>query len=698
MGDNSLKDFQHMVDKVPSNERLLVIAHKIVTAVLAAAPDADSTDEPGTPPVLSHHLDTVLSRILSTHCDASAAAKVCIEELADLLQHLENPTERRNAIYHHFIGSMPTMSKYVLGNFIQAAGLDGRQELSDFFIDQELLTSDEFTMDKTDNPTIFGLDTSTTRHVYTELYNLVTIGILLVHLGDAPLETTPLPRAARSRAARQAPAARQVSQSVPAKDEESATLAAINALAETLQATLAALAGPARLPLTPATPPGTRLPKATPSSRNRDLHPRHVEWEAPSDLVDLAHDEDFAFSDQERHRFASTNRAALQAGLKAFPAGESLFYDPSPIPSTFSFASIKQMARSPPSDAARDSTFISGPHMKPAISTTVTTFNLIEETEASMDIILNLVYTSLPGVTKTPMGVILFDVCGIPHHYGRLHQFSGKYADYGHRQIQCTIFNPDSHIDLAGLGLSYTSCYLLPFSPYFFNPFIEGEVQKANKPSFMEWEDAPGPADRTRILFEYKKQFVRLARSIGLIIEGHVRVDDPHHISKWAILVVFHLNRWVRATTRQVLSLLIRDIARDFDLHYKYATTNTQYLETIFPHALKLLDYTCPKGHPGGCALACPSCTVEVASVSSRPDRNTPEYKTAYANWVEDYGKNYKTQHGKPHDRKETTRAAFEAATLTSPTSRASNPRSYSIDSLKSRQDLIRPHDLFASI
>jgi hypothetical protein len=84
------------------------------------------------------------------------------------------------------------------------------------------------------------------------------------------------------------------------------------------------------------------------------------------------------------------------------------------------------------------------------------------------------------------------------------------------------------------------------------------------------------------------------------------------------------------------LTHLVDNFDREWETHWATKARDTTYLATIFPFALELLDYRCPKGHRGHCETACDVCDRSPSIVDSGED-NDAAHKRAVDIWHRSY-------------------------------------------------------------
>jgi hypothetical protein len=203
--------------------------------------------------------------------------------------------------------------------------------------------------------------------------------------------------------------------------------------------------------------------------------------------------------------------------------------------------------------------------------------------------------------TTYKAGVALIDINGVPHHFYR-----SRKPDPTSLPSISHVLNPSAALELESLGETLIARHIFPVSPDHWKAFMRSSLLKAvaDPVPFQSYSDASTGQARVRALEAYHIRF----RQLVVSTMGSAWQDHRYHISLWALLLVFHLGRWTHATVLRQLALLTDNFDREWETHWAPKTRDTTYLALIFPQALELLDYRCPKGHRGQCHLACDVC------------------------------------------------------------------------------------------
>jgi hypothetical protein len=211
-------------------------------------------------------------------------------------------------------------------------------------------------------------------------------------------------------------------------------------------------------------------------------------------------------------------------------------------------------------------------------------------------------------------GLVLIDINGIPFHFYR----SAKKSDTSCLPSVAQVFNPSAIAELECLGETLMARYIFPVTPDHWKSFMRSTSIKAvpEPVSFQRYTDASSGEQRVRMIEAYTIRFKQLM--VGIL--GPSWKENKYHISIWALMVIFHLGRWMHATLLGRLDLLLDNFEREWEAHYANNIRSVNGLADLFPLALELLDYKCPKGHRGYCEQFCDVCDRSTGSSSTSHD------------------------------------------------------------------------------
>lgn len=286
------------------------------------------------------------------------------------------------------------------------------------------------------------------------------------------------------------------------------------------------------------------------------------------------------------------------------------------------------------------------------------------------------------------IGVALIDINGIPCHFYR-----SRKVDTTTLPSVAQVFNPSGISELECLGESLIARNIFPVTPDHWKGFMRSTALKAvaNPVSFLVYSDAQNGQLRVRAVEAYSARF----RQLMLNVLGSNWKDHKYHISLWAMLLIFHLGRWTHATTMRKLDLLLDNFDREWETHYSNRVRDNQYLALIFPQALELLDYRCPKGHRGYCEQVCDICDRS-SLVSTVTDSTDDVSDSSHKQAIDDWHKalNIWTLDEKKKGTADTSRKAFEKIRPFPKVSSTSSKKPQRLDrkSLAHLQNKIHPH------
>ena len=229
-------------------------------------------------------------------------------------------------------------------------------------------------------------------------------------------------------------------------------------------------------------------------------------------------------------------------------------------------------------------------------------------------------------------GLVLISVNGVPGIIAlststKVLGFVGK--------ISTKLHNPDSHPALSCASATDVSAHLFPATVDQFEALIKDQLIKAMSAQLLFPRNTP--QQLIRVLLLYQTLSYKL---LDGIFGGHTTAAvqaHRHHVTVWAVVMQFHLNRWMRATLQGDISLLISDFDTTWQSTYKVMLGLDSDGRPLVPlqEALLFLAYRCPRcSRLGACEIFCPSdaCrTAARATVDDRADaQQQPGYMKAY--------------------------------------------------------------------
>lgn len=350
--------------------------------------------------------------------------------------------------------------------------------------------------------------------------------------------------------------------------------------------------------------------------------------------------------------------------------------------STFSFDNLKNLLRH---HGEYSSSVVVSPAMRAELQRIEIVAPMISSFDAFNAPLEASMLETLHLMVRQEPGLLIPDICGLVHQVLLIAK-----TPPSPRPPQATLFNPNGSPLLASIGLPRTSAHIAFRSYHLMGIFFDTEQNKVlTGLGMIAFKDSPATTDAARFISAYKQ-------AMNLMVSRHCPGGlqrDPYHISKWSLILLFHLHRWFRAILELRLAILVEDLQLQFDRIIGPLLTDGAYLRRIFPLALQILEYRCPKGHLGGCHKACDSCgKTDQPLLASGAEAS--EYKTALAEWRRVTRETYQRQHPRSKPPKElTTEEAYAKSPNAIPrplqsTSATSSPMEY----LANNQHLIPAH------
>lgn len=206
--------------------------------------------------------------------------------------------------------------------------------------------------------------------------------------------------------------------------------------------------------------------------------------------------------------------------------------------------------------------------------------------------------------------------------------------------VSTALYNPDADTYLSGLGVRQVSAHLYCASIGQFNALMSDQLMKLMSPSALFPSKDRNELMQTLHRYHQKIQD-RLADLCGGDPSPQAMQQNPRHVTLWALIFVFHLNRWMRAMIYQDLTLLLKDFDSQWYTTYsnKVIYYPGQRAEISLEGALSFLLYRCPVCYRlGACVYFCstPTCITRLASTKPAAASHvaTPSgYMAAYKAW-----------------------------------------------------------------
>jgi len=225
------------------------------------------------------------------------------------------------------------------------------------------------------------------------------------------------------------------------------------------------------------------------------------------------------------------------------------------------------------------------------------------------DSISSPVLMSTLGDIIISKGIVIMDSIGQLHKVGLKKQKGTKFVRLSTELIK----GPKGKENPTVCGPKNTCQAIFPVSWDHFRAF---EVEQNNL-LMLELSKTRQASQRDKIMkrvhhvSEYFEQF-RRRMLIVMGTDHSLSHASEHHVTRWSVLVYFHLVRWQTAMLSGNFKLLHQNLQRDFtsmcqDKLEVMSGSTQQRIE----YSLKFLGYCCPRpgcGAPGFCEACCPHC------------------------------------------------------------------------------------------
>jgi len=158
---------------------------------------------------------------------------------------------------------------------------------------------------------------------------------------------------------------------------------------------------------------------------------------------------------------------------------------------------------------------------------------------------------------------------------------------------------------------------------------------------------AAGIAKRSRIKDSLMQKarhlndyFEQLRNRMSIVMGGDHSGSktSEHHITRWSVLVYFHLLRWQSAMLSDNFELLHRNLQSDFtSLCQDKIDITSGVTQQRIEYSMKFLGYCCPKsgcGAHGFCDSCCPHCgRGEICKKKQSNNSNKKAFDIAWKKW-----------------------------------------------------------------
>lgn len=172
-------------------------------------------------------------------------------------------------------------------------------------------------------------------------------------------------------------------------------------------------------------------------------------------------------------------------------------------------------------------------------------------------------------------------------------------------KIVTKLFNPDQHPVLSRMGAKAVPVHLLCATLAQFEAKMENQALKCLQESPL-FDSASEVV--IKILFAYREKITLLCDGIfggrtPAAVQAH-----RHHMTAWSVVLLFHLNRWMRALLNRNIKLLLDGFDTTWQCTYLVMLgTDASGLPVVsLQDALLFLGYHCPScNRNGACSLWC---------------------------------------------------------------------------------------------
>ena len=258
--------------------------------------------------------------------------------------------------------------------------------------------------------------------------------------------------------------------------------------------------------------------------------------------------------------------------------------------------------------------------VKASLDSACSTFEKLHE-EVSM--------SSIMAAITSETGFVMIDIRGIPH------VMKSSTSKKCSSVLKCVIFNPSANADLSRLSIQALSPNLFPMTDNHFDRLLDDQCDKALETSYINFIEDPRAI--LRALSEYRKKFRALRVTHLWNRNEHSNTQaNPFHITTWTVMLLFHVNIWMKALTHKNISILVNNFDLLWSAHYGPRLAHGEPPKISLQRSLELLEYRHDKCKiRGTCNLYCAHCSIDVKPQSKASDGDSPATKAFYSGYRE---------------------------------------------------------------
>lgn len=253
----------------------------------------------------------------------------------------------------------------------------------------------------------------------------------------------------------------------------------------------------------------------------------------------------------------------------------------------------------------------------------------LHRARANYSLHTEMTFDEMVHLCSSTDGLFVLSINGIPCVYQIPH--TSKPSTFVPKVVT-KLYNPDAHSYLARLGAYDVAAHLVPVTVDQFEVNMNDQQLKCMHPSPLFPHTKPDTL--IKALFSYKRKMNTLLDGIFGGHSSSVVQAHKHHVTIWSQVLLFHLNRWMRAMVHGDISLLLTGFDTTWQTSYlvqlgvdAHGLPLVQLLD-----ALQFLSYRCPQcNRLSGCALFCSydGCRAAIAAAST-PGATNNDTSTGY--------------------------------------------------------------------
>jgi hypothetical protein len=233
--------------------------------------------------------------------------------------------------------------------------------------------------------------------------------------------------------------------------------------------------------------------------------------------------------------------------------------------------------------------------------------------------------STIMAAVTSEFGLLIMDMRGVPH------SFKSSATKKRDPVLRCTILNPDANEELTAMSMQSVSEYLFPLTDNHFDRNLDDQREKAMEPSFIKFLHPP--VARVKHLGLYARKF-RALRQAHLWNRSTIPNTQANHfhITTWCVLLLFHINIWMKAMMRKDTSILVDEFDTVWQAFYADRLRHGEPPKIPFRMVLILCEYRHDKcKSPGTSILYCAICGVNASrSNGGGGGEETPAVKQFY--------------------------------------------------------------------